>query len=250
VLVEPHLTKGKTYRLKKSPLIQSDAFEQSTSSTEYEMTPPPFATNIGELSYPEIDDSKAVRFQDQSLAIDSIKAINMLSAAEDKSFRPFFFYHFSNHYPKVVEYEEMVDPIRYISTSSEYKKLKQAVNLKKELDLFWLKIGKDASRTKQIIREYYRRVELANQYFTDYREGWKTDRGILLIVYGEPDSIYKDLNREIWTYGEENQILSIRFEFRLIDNPLSRNDYRLLRNEEYKNNWYRAVDNWRQGKIF
>ncbi len=250
VLVEPHLKKGKAYNLKKSQLVEANEFDKSMSAMEYEMTPPPFATKIGELKYPEIDNLSPIRFEGQEVYIDSIQDINLITTAEDTSLRPFFFYHFSNHYPEVIEYEEMVGPIRYISTSAEYKKLQQAVNLKKELDLFWLKIGKDASRTKQIIREYYRRVELANQYFTDYREGWKTDRGILLIVYGEPNNIYKDLNREVWTYGEENQILSIRFEFRLIDNPLSRNDFRLVRKEEYKNNWYRAVDNWRQGKIF
>jgi hypothetical protein len=113
-----------------------------------------------------------------------------------------------------------------------------------------MKLGKEPERAQKMIREYYRRVELSNRWFTSYKAGWKTDRGIIFIVYGEPTTIYKSINSETWVYGEENNILSIKFNFNLMDNPMSENDYELKRNSDWKNNWYRAVDSWRQAKIY
>ena len=112
-----------------------------------------------------------------------------------------------------------------------------------------MKIGKDENTAKSLIREYYKRVEIANRYFGTYREGWKTDRGIIFIVYGQPSTIYKDLNSESWIYGEENNILSVKFTFRKIRSEESDNIFILQRSEDYKSNWYRAVDDWRQGRI-
>ncbi|HKK21216.1 MAG TPA: GWxTD domain-containing protein, partial [candidate division Zixibacteria bacterium] len=38
--------------------------------------------------------------------------------------------------------------------------------------------------------EFYRRVNIANQNFTHmYRQGWRTDRGRVYIMYGEPDQV-------------------------------------------------------------
>jgi GWxTD domain-containing protein len=95
------------------------------------------------------------------------------------------------------EITELIDPIRYISTSTEYKNLKAAVNPKKGLDAFWLKLGKNEENSKELLKKYYRRIETANQFFTSYKEGWKTDRGIIYIIYGVPNSIRKNEDQEV-----------------------------------------------------
>jgi GWxTD domain-containing protein len=250
VLVEPFLDEAISYELIKSNLLKDSAFSLHSTNVVYEMTPPPFATEIGEFSPPMSSSTEDFKLTTFPKTINAQSKIQWLQAKNDSTLRPFYYFQVRPHFPQITKYEEMIGPLRYISTSSEFKKLSNAVNPKKELDQFWLKLGKETNRAEKMIREFYRRVEIANRYFSDYREGWKTDRGIIFIVYGEPTSIFKDLNQEIWIYGEENHILSVKFEFQLFDNPLSRNDYRLKRSSDFKNNWYRAVDNWRQAKIY
>jgi hypothetical protein len=77
----------------------------------------------------------------------------------------------------------------------------------------------------------------------------ETDRGIIYIVYGQPYQVIKTQNKEIWFYGEENNILSVKFEFNRVETDWSNNDFELNKDVNYKNNWYRAVDAWRQGRI-
>ena len=58
-------------------------------------------------------------------------------------------------------------------------------------------------------REYFERVKKANANFTNIqRKGWKTDRGRVLLIYGEPSEIERYPNQvdtkpyEIWHYNE------------------------------------------------
>ena len=92
-------------------------------------------------------------------------------------------------------------------------------------------------------------LKLQNKFFTSYKEGWKTDRGIIYIIYGIPNSIRKDAGSEVWLYGEENNVLSVQFRFYQTERSNISNHYEMVRNSDYKNNWYRQVDLWRQGKI-
>jgi len=239
-------TQTKSISVHKSPLINATRFSLDSADHEFKMTPPPFVTDAGKQ---QINFSYRSNLEiEDSLVINQIGRLNRLSPLDSQLLRLHFFY-FQDDYPYITELEQMVEPIRYISTTAEYKRIKNSLNLKKEIDQFWLKIGKDESTAKALIKEYYSRVELANMHFSSYREGWKTDRGIIFIVYGQPSTIYKDLNSESWIYGEENNILSVKFNFRKIRSEESDNIFMLQRSEDYKSNWYRAVDDWRQGRI-
>jgi hypothetical protein len=98
----------------------------------------------------------------------------------------------------------------------------------------------------KMIAKFYSRVMTANKLFTSYKEGWKTDRGIIYIVYGAPSEVYRRTGEEEWIYGERSNMLSIRFFFDQAENPLSDNDYILQRSSGYKPGWYIAVENWRR----
>ncbi len=239
-------TKNNSISVHKSPLITTTNYELDSANHQFKMTPPPFVMDAGQQQINFSYRSNLV-FED-SLLISNIGRLNRLIPADSQLLRMHFFY-FQDDYPYITELEQMIEPIRYISTTAEYKRIKNALNLKKEIDAFWMKIGKDENTAKSLIREYYKRVEIANRYFGTYREGWKTDRGIIFIVYGQPSTIYKDLNSESWIYGEENNILSVKFTFRKIRSEESDNIFILQRSEDYKSNWYRAVDDWRQGRI-
>ena len=55
---------------------------------------------------------------------------------------------------------------------------------------------------------------------------------------------------EVWNYGDENNLNSLKFVFQKKMNPFSSNDFILKRNYSYKNPWYRAVESWRNGKVY
>ncbi len=160
------------------------------------------------------------------------------------------FFNFQEHFPQIKTPENMIGPMRYISTKKEYEVLTEAENKKLAVDKFWLNIAGSTERAKTMIREFYTRVESANNYFTSYLEGWKTDRGIIYIIFGSPNVVYKNKDYENWIYGEENNMMSISFVFHKVENPVSGNDYQLSRSPVFKNTWFRAVDSWRSGRIY
>ena len=80
-------------------------------------------------------------------------------------------------------------------------------------------------------------------------EGWKTDRGMVSIVHGEPDWIYKTLKSEEWIYFDRKGNQTLSFYFLKLNNPLSDHHYYLLRGPSFQDSWNRAVFEWRSGKI-
>jgi len=159
-------------------------------------------------------------------------------------------FNFQEHFPKVKNPENMIGPMRYISTKKEYALLTDSEDKKLAVDNHWLDVAGSSERARTLIREFYTRVESANNYFTSYLEGWKTDRGIIYIIYGSPNVVYKNKDYENWIYGEENNMMSISFTFHKVNNPASNNDYSLNRSSMYKSSWFRAVDSWRNGRIY
>ena len=91
---------------------------------------------------------------------------------------------------------------------------------------------------------------LANTYFTSYTEGWKTDRGLIYIIFGLPVTIYKAENIERWIYGTSQSNKTLVFNFMRQENPFTANDYVLSREEMYKISWTQAVDTWRNGRVY
>ncbi len=160
-------------------------------------------------------------------------------------------YRFEKHYPNVGEAYQMMTPLRYITTNDEFDHITGAKNVKQAIDEFWISTaGNTKERARALIRNYYNRVQDANRYFTSYEEGWKTDRGMVYVVYGPPSTIFRNSNTETWTYGEDKNYMTISFTFVKTNNPFSDNDYALQRQQQYRNLWYNAVDIWREGRVY
>ena len=159
-------------------------------------------------------------------------------------------YNFSETFPEIKKAEDLVPPLRFITSKQEYDDLTVSTNSKAAIENFWMNCTGNQDRAKEIIRKYYNRVKDANLFFTSYIEGWKTDRGMIYLIYGAPNVIYRTAYAETWTYGEENNINSLSYSFSKIDNPFTDNDYTLERSAVYKQNWGMAVDIWRQGRTY
>ncbi len=156
-------------------------------------------------------------------------------------------FHFDEGFPEIETPLQAILPLRYLTTQKEYDALLGYPDHKIAIDSFWLvRASNKPERAKNMIARYYQRVVLANRMFTSYQEGWKTDRGIVYIIYGPPTEVYRKTGQEQWIYGESGNPLNINFYFNEVENPFTFNDYSLQRSVDYKSGWYIAVENWRR----
>jgi GWxTD domain-containing protein len=170
-----------------------------------------------------------------------------LSASEDKA--GFSLLVIDNKYPKLSKPEEMIGPLLYISSEKEYTRLKNTLKPKFTVDSFWLSIGGSEDYSKKLIKTFYQKVEYANSSFTSYKEGWKTDRGMIYIVFGKPDEVYRHNDQEEWDYENVNGN-SVTFSFRKRNDLYSNDDdYELVRKPVYESYWKFMTEKWRKGNI-
>lgn len=148
----------------------------------------------------------------------------------------------SDFFPEYRTIEELISPVTYFSKSSEMGNLLNNKSPKLAFDRFWLSLFMTKNRAKAAIANYYRKVWSANKHFTDYKQGWKTDRGIIYLVFGSPKEVYRKNQREIWVYD------NAQFEFRIISNLFAPELYIMIRDKDYESIWYDQVQNIRGGK--
>lgn len=163
----------------------------------------------------------------------------------------FTLFRFSDGFPQVNHYIQLLQPLVYLTSKQEYNVLISYKNIKHAVDSFWVFAGGSYDRARELVRKFYNRVEKANEYFTSHTEGWRTDRGLIYIVYGPPNVVYRSNDGENWVYGEENNINSLTFSFsKVLMNPFTENDYRLDRSPVFRTGWHTAVEMWRQGRVY
>jgi len=155
-------------------------------------------------------------------------------------------FRFDDDFPLMKTAESIIPPVRYLTSSKEFEEISETADKKEAIDNFWLTLGGNANRAKVLIKNYYNRVTYANIYFSSYLEGWKTDRGMIYIIFGKPSAVYRSDYNESWIYGSKGNIASTRFDFVKVNNPFTDNDYSLIRVPVFKDIWYITVDNWRR----
>ena len=122
----------------------------------------------------------------------------------------------------IVDLNLAIEQMRYIAKKEGVKKILSAPPEKRR-EAF-LKFWKENDPTpgteaNELMEEYYRRVNYADASFRGFREGWKTDMGMVYIVFGAPNEIERNpFNRyaafyqgrtvkasEVWAYYELNR---------------------------------------------
>lgn len=216
---------------------------------EFAMPLPPFSTKKITPEILKPDSVWSVAYTDSTVFKLSKKGMYFIQTDSCRT-DGMTIYNFGSYYPEIKEAEELLKPIRFLTTKKKYEQFNAYENIKMALDDFWLNTTGNVTRSKELIRIYYNRIQLANKYFASYTDGWKTDRGMIYTVFGSPGIIYKSENMEKWIYGEKSNIQSLNFTFEKVDNSYSDNDYSLKRNDIYKTSWFQAVDVWRNGRAY
>lgn len=156
----------------------------------------------------------------------------------------------NDRYPKMTYPDQLTGPVQYMSTNAEIKIMQGAEDPKKALDRYWLSLmNGHQDLARNVIKNYYARVEDANRLFTTYKEGWKTDKGMIFIILGNPDKVQRSKDREVWVYNQRGGANNINFTFNKRNNQFVDNHYELVRYVEYQPIWYPIVEAWRTGSF-
>ncbi len=218
---------------------------------EFGPATPPMAT-VNKLPPKQISSDTAFTIQTNQYVQFPEKGLYLIQ--EDTSeFYGICVYVSDRKYPKLSKIDDLIDPLIYITTQEEIQQLKETEELedtKRAMDLFWLKLmSGNINVAKQTIREYYRRVKMANKYFTSYKPGWQTDMGMIYIVYGSPNRIVRNNESEHWVYTQNASFSEIKFSFLRKPNQFVDDHYVLIRYPDYEQVWFPAIEMWREGKI-
>lgn len=156
----------------------------------------------------------------------------------------------NKRYPKLTRPAELIRPVMYMSQNQEITELNNAQDAKKALDRYWLGLmNGNQDLARRTISVFYHRVEEANRLFTTYKEGWKTDKGMIFIVMGPPDRVQRSKDREVWVYSQRANFSEINFTFNRRPNQFVEDHYELQRYVEYQPIWYPMVEAWRTGAV-
>jgi GWxTD domain-containing protein len=134
------------------------------------------------------------------------------------------------------DFKLAVDALRYIATEGELENMRAFSSSKSMAAFreFWRKRSPDSTRAfNPTMTEYYRRVDETIKRFssTNETDGYRTDRGRILILFGSPSITNRLLKpnsapTEIWTY----QNIKRRFTF---TDQRKTGNYILIKMENY-----------------
>lgn len=141
-----------------------------------------------------------------------------------------FFIRWANMPATISDIELAIRQVKYIADKKEFDDLKNAAadEKLKKFEEFWNNHDPSpGTEANEGMDEFYRRIQYTNENFTVFREGWKTDMGMIYIIFGPPSDIERhpfDLENkphEFWYYHNINK------EFVFMDQS-GFGEYRLL----------------------
>jgi len=130
------------------------------------------------------------------------------------------------------DYDTALDELKYIAGKEELKRLRSVYPKDQQaaLNRFWIEHD-PVHRTvmNPVMLEFYARINRVNELFARKgRPGWRTDFGMIYIMFGRPDVVYEqkrfnnqDMSKQLWLYKK----LHVSFTF-VSSNYF--NDYSLL----------------------
>jgi GWxTD domain-containing protein len=159
-------------------------------------------------------------------------------------------FNFGGSFPEIKSPRELMEPLFYLATLAEYRDLRNESNRKLAVDNFWLKMGNSVEKSRELIRIYYNRVTYSNLYFTSNKEGWKTDQGMIFILFGPPSRIQMTGEGESWYYFARRAGKIVEFRFKRVQDAFSDQNMIWQKTPESQTLRNEAIRSWRNGKVF
>lgn len=117
--------------------------------------------------------------------------------------------------PKTIQdIDVAIDQLVYIAKDKELAYIREATTpeeKQKRFIEFWKKRDPNPNTTRnEKMEEHYARIEYANKYFKHYTEGWRTDMGMVYVIFGTPSNVDRhpfdagSKPYEVWSYYELN----------------------------------------------
>jgi GWxTD domain-containing protein len=126
----------------------------------------------------------------------------------------FFNIHWRGLPRSVKDLDVAINQLRYIATDAELSHIKDGATpeeRQKSFVEFWKKKDPNPNTPRnEKMEEYYAKVEYANKHFSHYVEGWRTDMGMVFIIFGAPNSVDRhpfeidSKPYEVWSYYDLN----------------------------------------------
>lgn len=115
----------------------------------------------------------------------------------------------------IVDLNKAIEQMIYIASRDKINELLKIENQQEKYEKF-MNFWKSKDPTpnteeNELMDEYYGRVEYANEHFSTYIEGWKSDMGMVFIILGPPNNVerrpfnYDSPAYEIWEYYTLNR---------------------------------------------
>ncbi len=139
----------------------------------------------------------------------------------------------------VQDLDEAVKQLIYLTSDRQIREMLKGTESEKTTNFkqFWAALDPTPGTVNnELMEEYYRRVAFSLEAFTVVQEGWKTDRGMIYILFGPPDDIQRgpfELDRkpyQVWEYYN----LGKQFVFR---DQTGFGDYRLDQSYMDQGDW-------------
>jgi GWxTD domain-containing protein len=239
-LTKKYLITGQAYTIKGS---DNKPFHVSYFNEEFPAAYPPFAEKESKADRFMFHDSTFQISQGSSF---SLTGTGLYLFQKDTNAAEGFALRVVNKiYPKFSKIEDLIKPLIFICTQDEYAELQDAKGDKTKFDKVILGITRDKERASNFMRSYFRRVELANQYFISYKDGWKTDRGMIYLIFGLPDEISANDGSETWYYKTSK----LRFTFVKSGSVYDPDNHVLIRDKRFMEPWFATIDLWRKSRF-
>lgn len=161
----------------------------------------------------------------------------------------------SKNYPSLKTAKEIAKPLVYLMTKKEYKrllKIQSPDSLIKSVERFWLNKMHSKVKAKNVLQLYYERVEQANQLYSNFQEGWKTDPGMIYILFGKPLYIEKGFGEMTWYYSFDSGTRTPHIYFKDVhygNTNFPFQHYVLKRSPELFSLEYKQIQAWLDGTI-
>lgn len=126
-----------------------------------------------------------------------------------------FYSHWKGLPAVVTDIDKAISQTSYIATPDELDYMESGETIPEKTKRFlefWKK--KDPSPNNdenEIFDEYFRRISFANENFSNYTEGWRSDRGMVYTILGAPNNVdrhpfeYDSKPYEVWEYYDLNR---------------------------------------------